>query len=909
MALITLPYSTEAQLLSAWASIPDDVVASGNSYVLQQSKVEILLGAPITLSGKNCGPSNNITLTAAPGASYTDSSTVSTTPFAYSATTGAALRLQGGNFKALLTIGVAYFTIRGMQIFQGAGDSENTIRTVDGGDNLTIDRCIIDSAGQLQYCWALGLYHPNSRVTSSLVIQRSNREMAINIDGKTAFLENVTIIRPSNFTSGGNGVYTVSDGNTFRNCVALGFSEFANQPNAIGSQGTNNACSGTINFGTNNKENLTPSNEVVSLLNDFRLKTGSNLINAGATPSSYNTLAPNGVRQQGTAADIGAWEFPDTLVAPSATVTAVSVTGQNVTISGTTTGVPTSGTASVSPALVPYNSAVAAGPVAITFGSGTFSVTFTALKVGKYNFQYQVANSGYTVDGQNTTGPFDIIGATATVTQDAMSGQVLRLSGTVSGSPTSGQLIVPAAATNPNGAFDQTKVITITGSTYEVLITLPPGNYDAGILRVTNAAGTSLPQPGTSSVSVIGIDGNPEAPEDTGTNTPTVTSVTVSPNTATGSTTFSAVVAGTNSPSQGVSWTATAGTITSAGVFTAPAATSSVQNITVTATSLVDPSKSGTAAVTIAATASATVTSVTVSPGTATDSTTFTATVNGANSPPQTVTWTASAGSISSSGVFTAPSKTSSAQTITITARSTFDTTKTGTATVTLAAAAPTASTVTGVTVSPGTATGSTTFSAVVVGTNSPSQAVTWTASAGAISSTGAFTAPAAASAVQSITITARSVQDATKSGTATVTIAATTVPPDSTSPATFMRSVSRTVNISEVPGVFDQDGRFWNLANPKKPTGSIDPNSTVDITFNWTALLADIQDAISDVQFDIIGLTNKGAYRDGAFATIFVANAVSTPIVQPSITCRITTASVPPRVEDRTVFLTVEQH
>lgn len=172
--------------------------------------------------------------------------------------------------------------------------------------------------------------------------------------------------------------------------------------------------------------------------------------------------------------------------------------------------------------------------------------------------------------------------------------------------------------------------------------------------------------------------------------TPTVTSVTVSPSTATGSTTFSAVVAGTNSPSQEVTWSTTAGAISSAGVFTAPTATSSVQNITVTATSVVDTSKSGTAAVTIAAVApTPTVTSVTVSPGTATDSATFTATVNGTNSPSQGVTWTASAGSISSSGVFTAPAKTSSVQTITITARSTFDTTKSGTATVTLAATVP----------------------------------------------------------------------------------------------------------------------------------------------------------------------------------------------------------------------------
>lgn len=85
-------------------------------------------------------------------------------------------------------------------------------------------------------------------------------------------------------------------------------------------------------------------------------------------------------------------------------------------------------------------------------------------------------------------------------------------------------------------------------------------------------------------------------------------------------------------------------------------------------------------------------------------------------------------------------------------------------------------STVSGVVVSPATATGSTTFSAVVNGTGGPSQAVNWTTTAGSINSSGGFTAPAQTGSVQTITITATSVQDGSKSGTATVTISAVIV-------------------------------------------------------------------------------------------------------------------------------------
>jgi hypothetical protein len=87
------------------------------------------------------------------------------------------------------------------------------------------------------------------------------------------------------------------------------------------------------------------------------------------------------------------------------------------------------------------------------------------------------------------------------------------------------------------------------------------------------------------------------------------------------------------------------------------------------------------------------------------------------------------------------------------------------------------ASTVTGVTVSPTTATGSTNFTASVQGTNSPSQAVTWSKTGGGtLSSSGQFVEPAKTSSVQTIVVTAKSVQDGTTVGTATVTIAAADV-------------------------------------------------------------------------------------------------------------------------------------
>ena len=183
--------------------------------------------------------------------------------------------------------------------------------------------------------------------------------------------------------------------------------------------------------------------------------------------------------------------------------------------------------------------------------------------------------------------------------------------------------------------------------------------------------------------------------------TPTVSSVTVSPSapSVTGGTTqqFTAAVAGTNNPGQGVTWAASAGAINSSGLFTAPTATGASQSITITATSTVDNTKSGTATVTVPATGAppVTYTGVAVSPSTATvtglATRQFSATVSGTGAFSTAVTWAvtggAANGTINSSGLYTAPAATASPRTVTVVATAA-DGTTTGSAVVTVPATA-----------------------------------------------------------------------------------------------------------------------------------------------------------------------------------------------------------------------------
>lgn len=252
-------------------------------------------------------------------------------------------------------------------------------------------------------------------------------------------------------------------------------------------------------------------------------------------------------------------------------------------------------------------------------------------------------------------------------------------------------------------------------------------------------------------------------------------------------------------------------------------------------------------AVSLVDAAGATVTGVTVTPSTsavaggATQQ--FSASVAGTGSPSQSVSWTCNVGSITSGGLFTAPTATGSTQTATITATSSQDSTKSGAATATTAA---TSSTVSGVTVTPATATVSAgftqQFAASVTGTGSPSQAVTWSTNIGSVNSSGVYTAPSGTGSDRTATVTATSQQDGTKTSTATVTIPATVGPTNFVLPH-YADAVRETVsaingNTLTLSGTVPQGYRTFSAAFPNATTG-IPVRVEEASTANW--VLADV--------------------------------------------------------------------
>jgi hypothetical protein len=251
------------------------------------------------------------------------------------------------------------------------------------------------------------------------------------------------------------------------------------------------------------------------------------------------------------------------------------------------------------------------------------------------------------------------------------------------------------ASSPPSGKTQFTAAIQGTTTNSAVTWTTSIGTISStGVFTAPTSAGTgtiiatSVADPTKSASATVTVASSSQ--------TPGVTSVVVSPATASsvtgGTLPFGATVQGTASE-QTVTWKAARGTITSAGIYTAPA---KAGTDTVTATSVADSTKSASSMVTVtAAQANPVVNSIAITP-TRTQLTTggtlqFAGTVTGTVTD-KSVSWTASSGTIASNGMYTAPSK---AGTDTVTAISNADSTKVASAAVTVTAATTSPATVT----------------------------------------------------------------------------------------------------------------------------------------------------------------------------------------------------------------------
>jgi RHS repeat-associated protein len=460
------------------------------------------------------------------------------------------------------------------------------------------------------------------------------------------------------------------------------------------------------------------------------------------------------------------------------TAPASVASSQNVTVTATSvanTAKSASATITLSPPI-----AVSVSPTAATLYGGQtqqFAATVTNSSNTAVTWAISPVGTGTISAAGLYTAPASVASSqNVTVTATSVANTAKSASATIMLSPPVAVSVSPTAATLYGGQTQQFSATVMNTSNTAVMWAISP----AGTGTISPAGLYTAPTNVTAAQSVTVTATS--AANSAATATATVmlsppVSVSVSPASATlyggQSQQFSANV--TNSSNTSVTWTispAGTGTISAAGLYTAPASVTSSQNITVTATSVANTSVSASAIISLSPPISVSG----VTPPTATlfggQSQQFGATV--VNTTNQTVTWTispAAVGTITASGVYTAPSTISTLQTVTVVATSIVSVSASGSATITLSP--PVA-----VSVAPSTATlygGQTEqFAASVV--NAGNTAVTWAISpsgVGTIDSNGLYAAPSTITGQQSVTVIATSVAMPTATASATVTLTA----------------------------------------------------------------------------------------------------------------------------------------
>ena len=490
----------------------------------------------------------------------------------------------------------------------------------------------------------------------------------------------------------------------------------------------------------------------------------------------------------GTITAGGLYTAPATVPSPAlATVTATSVA--NTSKSASASVVIQSAT-SVSVSVTPSSAQVALGAqqqfLATVSGATNTAVTWTVSGAGcKGSACGTISGSGLYTGPSSLPSPATVTVTATSVASPAVSGSAIV---TVVSVPT--LTITPANPQVKPGAQIQ---FSASGPQSGIVVWGVSGAGCAGITCGSiNSSGvytapSSTPSPNTVTVTAVSLSN----PSIMGSTTVTISgasvSVGVSPASISvgvgGQQQFTATVTG--STNTAVTWSLSGtgctgslcGTISTSGLYTAPSSAPNPPFVTVTATSVADPTKSGKASVTVTQQIGIgiTPTSAQVAEG---HTQQFKATVTGTSN--TAVNWSVSGtgcsgsgcGTITSSGLYTAPD--SIPTQVVVTATSVADLSVTASATVTIIPPVV-------VTVSPATvivALGSKQQFQVSV-TGSSNTAVTWSvsgagctgSSCGTVSSTGLYTAPASLPSPATVVVKATSQAMASASASATVTL------------------------------------------------------------------------------------------------------------------------------------------
>jgi hypothetical protein len=235
----------------------------------------------------------------------------------YNNANGVAVSISGGYARIFTTSGTASALITGIQFYR---PSTNGFLVIGGGGTVTFDSCIVSAAS--------GVFSGLCNAYNS-VFYLSDSLTGVLPGGSSGNLVNNTIYTTgSSITALRYGNYAPT-GNIIRNNTFFGFTAIANRFDKIDTANSTNNVTDLAAFGwtaTGNLVSKTASNQFTLLTGgseDFRIKAGADVINAGTPDATYTSnLDIVGSPRSIATPTIGAWEFDSfTRSRPSSDVT------------------------------------------------------------------------------------------------------------------------------------------------------------------------------------------------------------------------------------------------------------------------------------------------------------------------------------------------------------------------------------------------------------------------------------------------------------------------------------------------------------------------------------------------------------------------------------------------------------
>ena len=259
-------------------------------------------GALLNVSGSTTDSTRYKELTTYAGASFVDNASVQTNALRYNASNGAGIR-NSYAWGGPVSVNESYFRISKLQISATTAVGFNGTGTT----GLVIDKCIVENSGTTNE--ALKTYGACT-VKNTLVVGRSTGVIAQLNNGTNAY--NCTFVRTGSSTSNiFTGYYSTT---TLKNCAFFGgattlasgsstrtyttcYTDTASPPSG---------CT-TVAYDTSTGSGF---QNITDATRDFRIKTGSALLDVGTTDTTNAAYDIVGTaRPQGAAYDVGAWEL------------------------------------------------------------------------------------------------------------------------------------------------------------------------------------------------------------------------------------------------------------------------------------------------------------------------------------------------------------------------------------------------------------------------------------------------------------------------------------------------------------------------------------------------------------------------------------------------------------------------